>query len=663
MVSRICFRSNIQAHKDIGPLDQRVLHAVRTKGTVGIQRELEALTPQDLKNLLDKIVLELKDKDLDRLASIITLEKLQETIKIQYPEHVDILHAAKDMLQEAKYLLATTESKVSPTLKTRLTSILNALISVLETFLDAFGIADFFKPSESSFAADMKGQKIMSLISLFMMMSGVLIPLLGAEMGAMIIGGTLLSLAALSLIYPFFKPQASMLPRGKNWTAQLQRGDLFATDGRKETLDTIAHTLISGQGQVKTHAMLLGKTGIGKTATAKAFVQAVERGDYPELKGKQIFYFNTADLLGGPDVFSRANKIFAKISETMGRHRNNFILIFDEIHIVCQDREQEVLSEQLKTFLDAGKDNFPYLIGITTEEEYYREIYAKNAAFARRFQRIVIDNTDDVETVKILKSALLKQSPATILDQDVLQKILEKTKDAFGAIAAQPATSLKILSQCVNRTALSQRSPLEIKVEALRNRIQAQQAHYAGSLPYNREVNPLEENSAAELEEELVPLEASLNTAKDQLKALFQNRDRLLEIKKEALKKVVTAEHYRDNALSNKNKEHLKTFALQSHFQTRLLEAKIRRDAAALNVNIAITPELIDEVIKEEVDNAKKAQEAVMRGQAQLAARAAVPEVLAEESDTELSSEGVITPTERSARPSQPIEALTELFL
>ena len=586
-------------------LAERILGAVRTAEKYDFPR----LNGDELKRLLDEIALDLKPKELERLADMIPMQTLAAAVRVEYPEHESALQTAKNMFQEAKYYLATTESQLSLTWKAHLTSILNSLIAILESFLGAFGIADFFKPPETSLDSDFKGQKIMLLLTLFTLLSTILMPLLGPTLGSKVIGGALLTLASTSLIYPLVKPQATKLLRGENLSEQHEQGELFAIEGRKETLDEMARTLLVS------HVMLLGHTGIGKTATVKAFVQAVARGDYPELQGKQIFYFNTADLLSPTEMYSNANKIFAQISEAMGRHRDNFVLIFDEIHMACQKRNDGALSEQLKTFLDPGNEKFPHVIGITTEEEYYREIYAHNAAFARRFKRIVIENTDDQETLKILSNAHLKQSPATLLEPDTLQTLLAKTKQAFAA-AAQPATSLKILSQCINRTASSQRSPLEKRVDEIRGRLQSIYAQGAGRLPYGRP------NEAPVLEAELGRIEEELREAKENIKKLFEDRDRLLEIKKDAMKKILNAENLTPETMTQQKKIQLNVFSLQNHFQARLLEKKIREKAEALNVKVAIDPDLIDEVIAEEIENEQRVREAVERAREQIDARA-----------------------------------------
>jgi hypothetical protein len=283
--------------------------------------------------------------------------------------------------------------------------------------------------------------------------------------------------------------------------------------------------------------------------------------------------------------------------------------------MACQANEQGALSERLKTLLDPGKDKFPYVIGITTEEEYYREIYVNNPAFARRFKRIAIENTDDLETLKILRNALIQQAPKALLDPEILPGLLQKTKNAFGEYASQPAACLRILSQCIKRIAPMQASPLEVRVEEMRGRIQSLYAQGAGLLPYGRTYN------AAQLGEKLQTLEVELVAEKEKLAELLNNQNRLAEIKKEILKKVVRTENYTFKTLSVAEKRTLNAFSLQSHFQVPALESRIRQNADALHIKASIGSPLIDEVIAEELDNHNRLQEAIGRGKSNVAAR------------------------------------------
>jgi len=607
------------------PISQKVRSALQSNWPLyaysALQQEIRDLQPGELKRLFDAVILDISPKEMDRLAELIPLESVENAIRTQYPQHISALQSAKALFQDAKYFLDVTGAKISPTIRTRLAGIFHALIGILESILSAFGIADFFKPSDSAVHSEFKGQKIMMLLSLFTMLSTVLLPIVGAEMVSTIIGGTLLVISTLSILYPYIKPASSKLPRAENWSQQFREGNLPVSAGRKKTLDEIARTLIASK-LAKTHVMMIGKTGIGKTETAKAFVEAVERGDYPELKDKEIHYINTAELLGSTEMFSNGNKILSQISDAMGRHREHYILIFDEIHIACQKKENSVLSEQLKTLLDSGKENFPYVIGITTEEEFLREIYVNNAAFARRFKCVALENTEDAETMKILSNAFLRQAPKVFLEPNALQTLLQKTKEGRKKTSAQPANSLKILSQCIKRIESPQRSSLEARVEKLRSQVQAFRSQRAvgqgnGLSLYSNEAE------GVQLENTLRQLEAAFIEQQKELAALSHDRSRLAEVKETVFQSVVRTASLGANVLTSNDKKQLNRMLLQSHCLAPMLEAKIRTAASKLGVKIILDSTLIDEVIAEEIANDRKAEAAVQRGREQLSARAA----------------------------------------
>lgn len=579
--------------------------------TDSLNCKFDKLSIDELATLLEEITPKMSEGEMERLATTLPLDKLQETVRSRYPEHKDALTCAKQMLQGAKYDLAVLET-LSPAIKIKLFSILEAMLGGLESVINAFGVADFFRQPENHIDAEFKAQKIMMLLAMFTTVSTILLPLLGPTLGASMIGGTLLGIAALSLIYPHVKPAPIILPRGENWSRLFRQGNLTPTGGRKETLDAIARALSESTGQTKTHVMLIGKSGVGKTETVKGLVQAIERGDYPDLKGKEVVYFNTADLLGGTEMFSTANKILSQINKSIGNHRDKFILVFDEIHMACKQNEQGALSEQLKTLLDPGKEKFPYCIGITTEEEYFREIYSNNAAFARRFKRIVITDTEDAETVKILQTAMIKQAPQTLLEETLLKTLLKKTKEAFPK-SSQPAASLKILSECIKRTN-GGRLPLEERVDALRNHLNHLYAEQAGSLPYSKK------NDAEFLERDLKRLESALGIQKNQWSFLRKTQEKLAAVKKTILKRVVSMEHFVSNPSVNE-KQALGVFLLQSHFQVPALEKNIRKLASSLGMRAEITSQLVDTVIADELENERKAAEATARGQQDLRAR------------------------------------------
>jgi ATP-dependent Clp protease ATP-binding subunit ClpA len=382
----------------------------------------------------------------------------------------------------------------------------------------------------------------------------------------------------------------------------------------------MARTFVTSN-QVKTHVMLLGKTGVGKTDTAKAFTQALERGDYPALKGKKVFYLNAAELVGNNESFSSGNRTLVRIKEAMGRHREQIILVIDEIHLACQHREHSAVSEQLKTLLDPSQEGFPYVIGITTEEEYYRDIYLNNEAFARRFKRINVENTTQEETQRILSAVLIQKAPDVLIAPETLQLFYQKIEEAFPGTAA-PAMHLKILSQCIERVSSMQKMPLEEEIEALRNKIQSQRS--ASILGQGKRLLPHgQQQSAKQIQDlaiELQKKEAIQAEKKAQVQELFSKRKDLGWIKQmtyQSVQKLTQVTH----GTPVKEDANKKRFLLFSHLIGPSLEQHVRNQSQNLGIKVEIDSSVIDEIIAKEKTLRDKAIQTASRGHADIQAR------------------------------------------
>lgn len=277
------------------------------------------------------------------------------------------------------------------------------------------------------------------LSHLFSMLAAAITPIAGATLAGYIIGGSLLLITALSILWPYIKPMPRSLPaNAENWTKEAKENKIDL-EGKKETLDQIAHAL-----KMNRHALLVGPSRVGKSLSAKAFAKAVERGDYPELVGKTVFRINTSDLIGQDGKFL-GKPILKKISDQMGRHSNNIILVLDEIHMACKDNSK--IADQLKTLLDEG-GKFPHVIGITTDEEYQH--VSENHAFALRFNRINVESSSQTDTLKILNDYVLGLKSPPIIQPDVLRYIYEESSRQEGAV--QPHAALLLLKKCIAHT-------------------------------------------------------------------------------------------------------------------------------------------------------------------------------------------------------------------
>ena len=578
-----------------------------------------SLSSNQLKSMLDLKIEQIINGEtglssIEPLSKQVPLRSLEEVIRIDYPSHVDALRTAKAMLYEARHALKFFDQTIPYTMSSRFAIAAGTLLSMVESVVFTFGVSEFFKRVENASELDMKVNRVMMLIHF----SLLLVSVIGTVVGGSVISWTLFSIAGISLIYPYVRPVPVYIPKGANWTRQHQMGDLQVFAGRKKSLDEIAAALLASK-TVQAHPMLIGKSGIGKTETVKALVQAIARGDYPELQGKQIFYFNTADLVQSLDLLGSENKVLSQIKEAIGRYQDQVILVFDMLHLACQE-DQILFGEQLKAMLDPGSDRFPFVIGITTEEEYYRDIYINHASFARRFKRIHIDNPDPIEQEALLANTLLRQAPHLIVEQGALRSLYEKTQEAFGKECPEPMTSLRVLSRCIQKAAESQKSSLEEKVEKIRLQIQTFQETLI--ISSGKECLPYGQGEKIEqLENILQDLEEKLACEQREIRAFLKQREAFIETKKAMFQSVVKVAHLQPDQLNRKDQAMLVKFLLLSHFLVPMQEKAVRENADRLGVRTILDRVLIDQVIQEQLAAEIKVAELIQGGKLQLEER------------------------------------------
>ena len=277
------------------------------------------------------------------------------------------------------------------------------------------------------------------------MLSTLVAPALGSATAGYLIGGIVLGIAALSIVFPLIKPTLHLPGNAEEWTAPFNEKE-WTSGIRKQVQKKIAETLRRGK-----HPLLIGPSRVGKSLTAYAFAQAVKRGEHRGFKGMRVFHYSAADLAKRkPSFLGGNNDILDQISNAMGRHRNNTILVFDEIHAACQTDSN--LAEQFKQFLERG-GRFPHVIGITTEEEYER--YVKpNRALTLRFEKIIIENSNEDETFEVMLKTLFQDPSQHVTDDSVLKYIFQKASAEDSA--PQPQTSTDILQKCMDHISQSQ---------------------------------------------------------------------------------------------------------------------------------------------------------------------------------------------------------------
>lgn len=150
-------------------------------------------------------------------------------------------------------------------------------------------------------------------------------------------------------------------------------------------------------------AVLIGKPGVGKTATVEGLAYRIQKGAVPDiLKDYQVIKLNTAALLG-VDPVTGESKVQTLIDEL--KDKTKLILFIDEIHTLMGTKGEALdFANMFKPALDRGDIK---VIGATTTEEYERYIL-RDKAFVRRFQKVEIFEPTREENIQILVGTLPK---------------------------------------------------------------------------------------------------------------------------------------------------------------------------------------------------------------------------------------------------------------
>jgi ATP-dependent Clp protease ATP-binding subunit ClpA len=153
----------------------------------------------------------------------------------------------------------------------------------------------------------------------------------------------------------------------------------------------------------KNNPLLVGESGVGKTAIAEGLAKRIVDGDIPDvLKGSVVYSLDMGALLAGTKYRGDFEKRFKGLLAEL-KKRENSILFIDEIHTIIGAGAASGgvmdASNLLKPLLSSGEIR---CFGSTTFQEY-RGIFDKDRALSRRFQKVDVNEPNVEDTYKILK--------------------------------------------------------------------------------------------------------------------------------------------------------------------------------------------------------------------------------------------------------------------
>ncbi|QPC43041.1 ATP-dependent chaperone ClpB [Kaustia mangrovi] len=185
-----------------------------------------------------------------------------------------------------------------------------------------------------------------------------------------------------------------------DFTESAREGKLDPVIGRDEEIRRTVQVL---SRRTKNNPVLIGEPGVGKTAIVEGLAQRIVNGDVPEsLRDKKLLALDMGALIAGAKYRGEFEERLKSVLQEISAAEGGIILFIDEMHtLVGAGRADGAMdaSNLLKPALARGE---LHCVGATTLDEY-RQHVEKDAALARRFQPVFVDEPTVEDTVSILR--------------------------------------------------------------------------------------------------------------------------------------------------------------------------------------------------------------------------------------------------------------------
>ena len=191
------------------------------------------------------------------------------------------------------------------------------------------------------------------------------------------------------------------------------------------------------------NVMLTGEPGTGKSASVRLLGRRMAEGKIKELSGKRIFEINL-DLLFNScyTVSDQGEKLRLLFSEAAD---NDIILFIDEGHRIYGAGESNSVGNIVKPYITSGSIR---LILATTNMEYEMFI-ARDAALARRFERIRLKEPDAERTAEIIRTVFASRYPDMTIQDGTIKSLVSLTDRYVRDKRYNPDKSLAVLDYAV----------------------------------------------------------------------------------------------------------------------------------------------------------------------------------------------------------------------